>query len=1161
MNPKMKKLINRYTIIDKLGEGGMGVVWKVYDEIEEKEIALKEINLQSNKEKLPAGSRMKLSPTGLPTTNAELRFEEEFRTMTKLQYPYTVKVFDYGVLENGNKYITMEFVDGENLKYILKKRKLDFQEIYKILIQVAQTLNFLHSHLYVHRDIKSENIMITKDGNVKLIDFGLMDRLGVTSSGTITGTVHYIPPEVPKCGIINESSDLYSLGILGYELATGKFPYDGKNPIDVIRQHIEKPIPAVSTLRTDSSQEYDSIIHKLLEKKQEDRYQTSPTLIDDLSKLSEKEYVVETLEQKKSYLYCAKLIGRENDIGYLREVFSGIKEKEKKKSIFIAAAAGLGKTRLIEEFRLETKLAGVPFIQGNCQEHGMTAFQTLREIFKQIIPLTKKDVLNKYGSVLVKIVPDLERKGFNPAQPLEALEEKVRLFESVNNWLSELVQETPLVIFIEDMHWIDPSSMELLNTCIQEFADSPIMFIGTYRDDEVEEISPILRTVEQNTTKLLKLNPLNKNNTLLLVETMLGKIQLSDEFITQLFKATAGNPFFISEVIKSLIEGEILLLEHGHWRIPRDISDVELPTSIENTINNRLKLLSKEAFDSIQVAAVVGREIELPILLETLEISMDKLFGILDELIERQFIKKEDKNYIFLHDKVRETLYSNLDDKKRIDLHEKVGTILEQINSSKLESVATVLSYHFYNTENYEKSIKYLYMAGEQQYDNFAYVSALDLFKKLESILEMIDHNDKNKILMNVLPKIHFITYHNYPQDAIKAGEKFKKLCISDYKLDKFIKIIKVVFSIINLFPKNIASRIKVKIELKNLNAKKENGEAEINKLVLLKSLIEMKTHTSVAYTYIGELDKSIRTTNELKGYIPDNKSYLQTTSMIAESIPTTYSGRCAKSADLMCQAIENFIKPYEKNYPYKLKQFWHAYCGCCYMFERANSMFGKELDVKGYRTKGLEIAKTVGYQDLLFYLLWIPSNTFTFQGRFYEMQQSMIEVNNLLNKMGRPDGFYSYVCTNMIQIYLERGEFDLAYGWVTKAGNVVKRSKEILRKNMNDILEARLFYCTGDVKKAIDILKKSVEFGKERNVRELPSAQVYLAQCLLEDGNIDESYTIAREAHERVTNGEYSNIYFQMLTYRILGRICQERKDYEDALKYFENGIRTAKE
>jgi serine/threonine-protein kinase len=188
---KQEILLNRYKVLEKLGEGGMGVVWKVYDEVEKKEVALKEIKTKSGEERLPTGSmldsRVETAPTVTLTSEPKLRFAEEFRTMRMLQYPYTVKVFDYGVLENGNRYFTMEIVAGTNLKEILNKRKLDFQEIYKILIQLAQTLNFIHSRLYVHRDIKSNNIMITKDGNVKLMDFGLMDRIGVTSEGTMTG--------------------------------------------------------------------------------------------------------------------------------------------------------------------------------------------------------------------------------------------------------------------------------------------------------------------------------------------------------------------------------------------------------------------------------------------------------------------------------------------------------------------------------------------------------------------------------------------------------------------------------------------------------------------------------------------------------------------------------------------------------------------------------------------------------------------------------------------------------------------------------------------------------------------------------------------------------------------------------------------------------------
>src|SRR5690606_29750997 len=141
---------------------------------------------------------------------------------------------DYGLMPDQSPYLTMEVVPGKELSEV---KKPDYPEIYRILIQLCQALSFIHSRLLVHCDIKPENIRLKEDGSVTLMDFGLMNQLGLRSSGTITGTVDYLPPEVPTGGVINASSDLYSVGVVAYELVTGQKPFTGESLLEVVRAH------------------------------------------------------------------------------------------------------------------------------------------------------------------------------------------------------------------------------------------------------------------------------------------------------------------------------------------------------------------------------------------------------------------------------------------------------------------------------------------------------------------------------------------------------------------------------------------------------------------------------------------------------------------------------------------------------------------------------------------------------------------------------------------------------------------------------------------------------------------------------------------------------------------------------------------------------------
>ncbi|MFN4151949.1 MAG: serine/threonine protein kinase, partial [Candidatus Sericytochromatia bacterium] len=255
-------LANRYKVIRKLGEGGMGTVYQVEDTLTKEVVAFKILSKQ-----------IADSPETI------LQFKHEFRVMNKLKHPNTVNVFDYGIMPDKSPYLTMEVVPGNELTDL---KNLDYKEIARILIQLCQALSFIHSRLMVHCDIKPENIRVKEDGSVKLMDFGLMNQMGLRSNGQITGTVNYLPPEIPTGGVINAGSDLYSVGVVAYELVTGKLPFEGASVLEVIRAHINSDVVPPKKYKEDIPEQLEQVILKLLEKKPENRYQTASEVIADL---------------------------------------------------------------------------------------------------------------------------------------------------------------------------------------------------------------------------------------------------------------------------------------------------------------------------------------------------------------------------------------------------------------------------------------------------------------------------------------------------------------------------------------------------------------------------------------------------------------------------------------------------------------------------------------------------------------------------------------------------------------------------------------------------------------------------------------------------------------------------------------------------------------
>jgi len=263
---KINDLIkNRYRIIELLGEGGMAFVFKAKDEQLERFVAIKT-----------------LKPSYLENENFVTRFKREAQTAANLNHPNIVQIFDWGVEEN-EPYFVMEFIEGTTLSTVISKnKKIKINDVLHIGAQVSSALQAAHESNLVHRDIKPGNIMITPNGRIKVTDFGIVsiqnEDSDMTKSGTILGTANYISPEQAQGSSVSSKSDLYSLGIVMYEMLSGRTPFIGETPISIATQHLtEKPRPLIEFVEKIPSG-IDKIILKLLNKKPESRFKSAEDL-------------------------------------------------------------------------------------------------------------------------------------------------------------------------------------------------------------------------------------------------------------------------------------------------------------------------------------------------------------------------------------------------------------------------------------------------------------------------------------------------------------------------------------------------------------------------------------------------------------------------------------------------------------------------------------------------------------------------------------------------------------------------------------------------------------------------------------------------------------------------------------------------------------------
>lgn len=302
---KNNLLANRYRLLHLIGHGGMADVYLALDEILNREVAIKVMK-------------------GELTDEASIiRFKREAMATTKLIHPNIVEVYDVGEEENRH-FIVMEYVKGDTLKRLINKRKtLSVEETVFLMKQLVSALKHAHDSGIIHRDIKPQNIIIKDDGTLKILDFGIAlahDAMQITANNSVLGSVHYLAPELSKGEVATFQSDIYSLGVVFYELLSGSVPFKAENPIDIAIKHLNNDFPSIREINCEIPQSVENIIFKCVMKDPKNRYTSIEKLQSDLNlcldeknkniekikletKTKEKEIKIQKKEKKNYFIF------------------------------------------------------------------------------------------------------------------------------------------------------------------------------------------------------------------------------------------------------------------------------------------------------------------------------------------------------------------------------------------------------------------------------------------------------------------------------------------------------------------------------------------------------------------------------------------------------------------------------------------------------------------------------------------------------------------------------------------------------------------------------------------------------------------------------------------------------------------------------------------
>ena len=704
----------RYQVESELGRGGMGTVYRAHDSTLNRDVALK---LMSN--------------TDLGT-QGRARLLNEAQTVAQLDHPNIVTVFDAGEYE-GKPYIVMQLVEGGTL-HEHRPDKLD--EILQIVKQVCAALDYAHESGVIHRDLKPENVALSEDGTAKLMDFGLARSVAsrMTSEGNIVGTVFYMAPEQAMGKELDGRADLYALGVMLYELTTGELPFVDENPIAVITQHINSPVVPPRAKNEDLPPYVDRLILKLLEKDPQDRPKSAAAVLEILESPDEAH---DELREGKDIsvldrIVRGRIVGRKDEYeearALWREVENGVGQ-----TLLISGEPGIGKTRLMREVVTQSEVSGGRALVGEASAESNTPYGAFAQMVRKALDQQSKNGVELPDFVLddvLDLAPDLRPyyPDIEPNPELDPESEQTRLLENMVAFWSAFSDESPVLLVLDDAHWADSSSIAMFQHLARRTKGQPVMMLATYREIELREARPfnemLLELNRQRIGTRIKLARLDKEETRAMLEAIFND-EITSEFLDGIYRETDGNPFFIEEVCRALVESGKLYFEDGEWHRP-SMDELEIPQGIQVAVESRLTKLPEDAQETLRMAAVLGREFDYEVLIAASDLDEDAIIDAIELADRAQMVQegREDTLYEFVHALVPQSIRENTHRLRLRKLHKRAASAYEAVQPENYESLA----FHHSEGGNDSQALHYYTLAGERALDNYANQDAVNHF-------------------------------------------------------------------------------------------------------------------------------------------------------------------------------------------------------------------------------------------------------------------------------------------------------------------------------------------------------------------------------------------------------------------------------------------------
>lgn len=682
----------------------MGTVFRALDRLTGETVALKQV----------------ISSPMQPTTpEFRLALAHEFQALSALRHPHIVTVRDYG-FENGDQpYFTMELLPQAR-SFVAAAQFLSLAQKVEQLLSLLSALVYIHRQGIIHRDLKPGNVLVSQ-GTVKLLDFGLAAVGDQTLPGS--GTLAYMAPELLREQRATVASDLYAVGVMAYELLAGWHPFaQTQNMVQAILQQA----PDLTYL--DIPPTLKTVLARLLAKKPSDRYPDASTTMTALCEAVSRPLPIETIATRESFLQAAPFIGRQNEMAQLLVALDEARTGTGS-TWLVEGESGIGKSRLLQELRTQALVRGMIVLRGQTQQDGGGAYHLWTEALRPLLLLTPLNDLE--AAVLHSLIPDLTRlleRAIPDAPPLEAKAAQTRLLLTITDLLQRVAKQQPVLLLLEDLHWLDDSSLGLLQYLVQGVTTWPLCLIGSYRPGERLSLGQQLAAMRP-----LRLSRLTADHVADLSAAMLGANGRQPALVHFLQRETEGNTFFIVEAMRALAEEAGRLDQVAAAALPATI----FAGGMKQVIQRRLARVPLADQPLLQLAAVAGRQLDERLL--TYLAPAVNLDMWLTRCANTTVLERPDGalTWQFSHDKLRDGLLIQLPVGRQRELHYQIGTALEMVYAADLAPHYADLANHFAQADLIPKQRHYLQLAAHQAEKSYANEAALGYYQQLLPLLDV----------------------------------------------------------------------------------------------------------------------------------------------------------------------------------------------------------------------------------------------------------------------------------------------------------------------------------------------------------------------------------------------------------------------------------------